>query len=47
MRPTKCDQAQVKRTLCSGARGQNEGKFGGFRCGIFDWVRGTLPSIAP
>ena len=35
MRPTKCDHAQVKRTLRSGVRGQNEGKFGGFGCDIF------------
>ena len=34
MRPTKCDHAQVKRTLLSGVRGQNEGKFGGFGCDI-------------
>ena len=27
MRPTICDQAQVERTLCSGVRAQNEGKF--------------------
>ena len=35
MRPTKCDHAQVKRTLRSGVRGQNEGKFGGFGCDTF------------
>ena len=34
MRPTKCDHAQVKRTLRSGVRGQNEGKFGRFGCDI-------------
>ena len=30
MRPTKCDQDQGNRTLCSGVRGQHEGKIGIF-----------------
>ena len=32
MSSSKCDQAQVNRTLRSRDRGQNEGKFGGFEC---------------
>ena len=35
MKPTKCDRAHIKRTLRLGVRGQNEGKFGGFRCDNF------------
>ena len=33
--PLMCDQEQVKRTLRSGIRGQNEGKFGVFGFDIF------------
>ena len=32
MSSSKCDQVQVNRTLRSGDRGQNEGKFGGSGC---------------
>ena len=46
MRPTKCDQEKVNRTLRSGARVKNEGKFG-----VFAVTRNsnycTLPSISP
>ena len=35
MSPTKFDHAQAKRTLRSGVRGQNKGKFGGFGCNIY------------
>ena len=35
MRPTKCDQEQVNRTLRSGARVKNEGKFGVFGVTFF------------
>ena len=38
MSPTKCDQAQVDRTLQPGVRAQNEGNFELFA------VKSTLPS---
>ena len=46
MRPTKCAQEKVNRTLRSGARVKNEGKFG-----VFAVTRNSnfckLPSISP
>ena len=35
MRPKKCDQEKVNRTLRSDVRGKNEGIFGIFECDIF------------
>ena len=43
MRPKKCDQEKVNRTLRSDVRGKNEGIFGLFECDIFlTWLYFTL-----